>query len=142
MIKRSPLKGLFPNKYNGLGGHVEKGESILEAAIREVKEESGLEPSGLWLCAVVAIDTGNKDTGIAMWVFRGEADGEPQSSLEGEIRWVPIADAVKLPMVEDIPTLLPKVLGMSPGDQPLWGLYTYDAAGSLAMRFDPPEATT
>jgi 8-oxo-dGTP diphosphatase len=136
LIKRSASRSLFPNKYNGLGGHVERGESVLAAARREVVEECGLEPSGLWLCATVAIDTGDADNGIAMWVFHGTAEGEPTQSEEGEINWVPVSKIAELAMVEDIPTLLPKVLTLAPGDAPLWGRYIYTEAGTLTMEFD------
>lgn len=136
MIKRSPDRPVFPNMYNGLGGHVEQGETPLETARREVLEEGGLQATGLWLCASVAIDTGDAQTGIAMWVFRGKAEGEPTSSPEGTISWIPLAEALKLPLVEDIPTLLPKVMDMQPGDAPLWGMYTYDGEGRLEIRFE------
>ncbi|MDD3083602.1 MAG: NUDIX domain-containing protein [Candidatus ainarchaeum sp.] len=36
-------KGFGSGKWNGYGGKVEKGETILKAAIRELKEESGIE---------------------------------------------------------------------------------------------------
>ena len=134
LIKRGADRQVFPNQYNGVGGHVEKGESVLATARREVEEESGLQPTDLWLCAVVTIDTGDADAGIVMWVFRGEADGEPRASSEGEIGWVPVSKIGGLDMVEDIPTLLPKVLAMKRGDQPLWGFYRYDQ-GKLRMHF-------
>src|SRR3989337_1629874 len=89
LIKRSADRRVFPGKYNGLGGHVEKGEAVLTAARREVKEESGLTPTSLWLCAVIATDTGDREAGIVLWVFHGEADGEPRPSAEGEISWIP-----------------------------------------------------
>ncbi len=136
LIKRSATRPLFPNKYNGLGGHVERGESVLAAARREVLEESGLDAQGLWLCATVAIDTGDAEAGIAMWVFRGSADGEPSASDEGEISWVPISKIAGLDMVEDIPTLLPKVLSLTPGDSPLWGRYVYDKQSNLEINFE------
>ncbi len=138
LIKRADDRPIFPGKYNGLGGHVERGESVLAAAQREVLEESGLSPVSLWLCATVAIDFGEADHGIAMWVFRGDAgDGELIESPEGKLEWVPVARIPELNMVEDIPTLLPKVLVMQPGDQPLWGLYIYDDDGNLTMHFEP-----
>lgn len=135
LIKRGADRPVFPNQYNGVGGHVEKGESVLAAARREVEEESGLSPKELWLCAVVAIDTGDADLGIVMWVFRGEADGELRKSAEGEIGWMPVSRLAELDMVEDIPTLLPRVLGMKRGDEPLWGFYRYEN-GKLVMEFE------
>lgn len=136
LIKRADDRPIFPGKYNGLGGHVERGESVLAAAHREVHEESGLTPNGLWLCATVAIDLGEPDHGIAMWVFRGEAgDGEMIESPEGKLEWMPVARIPDLDMVEDILTLLPKVLSLQPGDPPLWGLYVYDDEGKLTMEF-------
>jgi hypothetical protein len=69
-----------------------------------------------------------------MWVFRGEADGEPKPSAEGEISWMPISRIADLDLVEDIPTLLPKVLAMKLGDPPLWGKYLYDKAGNLTIQ--------
>ncbi|MCL5429739.1 MAG: NUDIX domain-containing protein [Chloroflexi bacterium] len=136
LIKRRADRPVFPNQYNGVGGHVEKGESVLAAARREVEEESGITPTDLWLCAVVVIDTGDADLGIVMWVFRGEAEGEPRHSSEGEISWMPVGRIGQLDLVEDIPTLLPKVLAMKKGDAPLWGFYEYDDAGILKIKFD------
>lgn len=135
LMKRAPDRKVFPNLYNGIGGHVEKGESVLAAARREVEEESGLRPEDLWLCAVVAIDTGDADAGIAMWVFRGEAEGEPRQSSEGQLDWMPVSKIGELEMVEDIPTLLPKVLEMEKGAEPLWGRYEYDSDGKLTIEF-------
>src|SRR5260370_42114690 len=42
LLKGAPDKKLWAGKYNGLGGHVERGESGHAAAQREILEESGL----------------------------------------------------------------------------------------------------
>ncbi|MEU6548729.1 NUDIX domain-containing protein [Streptomyces sp. NPDC046915] len=39
--KRSPYRRLFPDTWDIVGGHVEPGETLLEALAREVEEETG-----------------------------------------------------------------------------------------------------
>ena len=55
LIKGAPTKRLWAGKYNGLGGHVERGEDVLTSAGREPREETGLT-AYLWLCGTVIAD--------------------------------------------------------------------------------------
>src|SRR5262245_52665078 len=98
LLKGAPTKRIWPNKYNGLGGHIEKGENILTAAKREMLEESSLN-ADLWLCGTVIIDAG--ETGICLFLFTGEClEGEPQPSSEGMPEWIPYDSIPELPVVE------------------------------------------
>jgi 8-oxo-dGTP diphosphatase len=50
LLKGAPTKRLWANKYNGLGGHVERDENLLASARRELLEESGIAMDALSFC--------------------------------------------------------------------------------------------
>ena len=43
LLKGAPTKRLWANQYNGIGGHVERGEDVLSAARRELMEEVAID---------------------------------------------------------------------------------------------------
>ncbi|HEY57570.1 MAG TPA: NUDIX domain-containing protein [Anaerolineae bacterium] len=136
LLKGAPTKRLWANKYNGLGGHVERGEDVLSAARRELREEARLEDASLHLVGIVTIDTG-QDPGVGLFVFRGEApEGwEPSPSPEGQPEWVPVTELTRYPLVEDLRVVLPRVLAWQPDAPPFFALYTFDAQGQLRITF-------
>ncbi len=137
LLKGSPQKRLWANLYNGIGGHIERGEDIVSAARRELFEETGLEISDTWLCGVVMIDT-NEDMGIGIYVFRGEIHDTHQTlvpSEEGSLEWVDFSEVSNLPLVEDLYTLLPRVLMMKASEPPFSAHYAYDEQDHLIIHF-------
>lgn len=116
LLKGAATKRLWSGKYNGLGGHVDRGEDVLTSAGRELHEEAGVTAE-LWLAGTVIVDAG--EAGICLFVVVGEnAQGEVQGSSEGEPEWVAFEALSRLPVVEDLPILLGRVHSMRRGAPP------------------------
>ncbi len=136
LLKGAPTKRLWANRYNGLGGHVERGEDLYNATLREVREEAGLELHGVRLAAVVHADAGDPAVGILFFVFTGWSDTrETVASPEGALEWhnvgrLPVAD-----MAPDLPVILPRLLALPAGAPPLFLAYSYDEQDRLVIRF-------
>lgn len=136
LLKGAPHKRLWADKYNGLGGHVEAGEDVHAAAVREVWEEAGIAVERLTLRGVVNIDTGYDEhgqrPGVLMFVFVGvTTDRALWASAEGAPEWVAVATLHELPLVDDLDELLPRALA-----RPFfYGHYAPDAAGEMQYMF-------
>ena len=50
---RAPSKKVWPGHWDTIGGHVEEGESLDEALIREIREETGVTATRFRLIATV-----------------------------------------------------------------------------------------
>jgi 8-oxo-dGTP diphosphatase len=134
LLKGAHTKRLWANKYNGLGGHIERGEDPLSAAKRELLEEAGLTAE-LWQCGTLMVDTA-QEIGICLYVFTGECDsGEPQVSEEGLAEWIPFNRVAEIPAVEDLPILLSRIDRMRRGDPPFSARSFYDENEKLTVRF-------
>src|SRR5260370_42272735 len=91
LLKGAPDKKLWAGKYNGLGGHVERGESAHAAARREIQEESGLSVTDLCLRGVINIDA-EAGPGIGLYVLTAlAASREGTTSAQGDLARVPLA---------------------------------------------------
>jgi 8-oxo-dGTP diphosphatase len=136
LMKRAPHKRVFPNQYNGVGGHIERDEDPYTGAKREILEETGLDVRELRLRAVYNIDTG-AETGIMLYVFTAISDRRDglAESPEGTLHWIPLTALAGYDLVEDLPLILPKVAAMPPDVPPYFIHVSYDDDDQIVMRF-------
>jgi 8-oxo-dGTP diphosphatase len=135
LMKRSPERRVFPNKYNGVGGHIERHEDPLTSARREILEETGLIVHDARLRAVYNIDAG-ESTGIMLFAFTAVSHSREvvADEREGTLHWIPRNKVFELDLVEDLRTMLPLLLAMNPADAPLFVHTRYDAHDAIQLR--------
>ncbi len=71
------------------GGHVEPGESFVEAVIREVREETGLTIEKPILCGIKQFQDRQSGRYVVLFYKTNHFSGELRSSDEGEVFWIP-----------------------------------------------------
>ena len=84
LLMRRAGTGFFDGRYSLPGGHVEPGESVLAAAVRELREETGLsvlERDLEWLGVVHRLSDTNR---IDFFVGAARWSGEPENLEPGK----------------------------------------------------------
>ena len=133
LLKGAPTKRIWPNKYNGLGGHVERDEDVYTAALREIHEESGLDVANVRLRGVINIDAG-ESVGIMLFVFLADAvTTNPQPSPEGLLEWVSLNALGDYDLVEDVEIILPWLMSADERGAIFFAHYNFDEKDNLQI---------
>lgn len=108
MLRRR--KEPFAGHWTAPGGKIKPGETPLDAVVREMREETGLDVVDPQL-KVVCSESGDDHYNWLLFIFRAHGfSGEVRESDEGELQWIPLEDLSdrKLPDVDR--HILPYVL--------------------------------
>lgn len=106
-------RGFGAGRWNGVGGKVEEGESINDAAMRECQEEIGVTPHKLQKVAEITFEEQYEETKTTFFVtvFTTESwDGKPTESEEMAPEWFAKNKIPYDTMWADDPYWLPRVL--------------------------------
>ena len=106
LYRNKKKNDMSEGKWIGVGGHVEKGEAIDDAVIREVYEETGLTVHSLKCDGEVLFI--NNDYQEMMYVYEiSDFSGELKECNEDELAWIDIDEMLSLPMWEGDKAYLP-----------------------------------
>ena len=84
-------RGFGQGRWNGFGGKVEKGETIEDAAKRELKEEAYISPLDMRKRGVLNFEFKGNPEILEVHVFSASSfEGEPQESEEMKPKWFSI----------------------------------------------------
>lgn len=91
------------------GGHIEIGESIVDAVVREMKEETGLTILNPRLCGVKQFPI--EDGRYIVFLFSADKyEGKLISSEEGTMHWIKKKELSSVNLVNDFNELLQVIL--------------------------------
>lgn len=85
------------------GGHVEKGESIYDSAIREIREETGYDIKNLKSHGFIYWDNSNGDKYFTYFFTTSDYSGVMLSATnEGSVQWVSRDELLKMKLAPNM----------------------------------------
>lgn len=113
MLRNKEKDDINHDKWIGVGGHIEKGETADQCLIREVKEETNLDLLSFDKRGIILFK--NEEYWEIMHVYSSEHFlGELRGCDEGTLKWIPQEKIEKLSLWEGDKVFLPLLLANEP----------------------------
>lgn len=118
LMKRSKDKKYAPNKIHPFGGKIDHNENPLLGAIREIKEEVGINIKNVKLEAVILELTDEKDLPVNWLIFHFSADyesGEVTETEEGEAVYLTPGEVKSADLFPSVKSIINNILDPDDG---------------------------
>ena len=139
LLKLANSKGAWAGLLNGVGGHVERGETPYQTALREIDEELDASPVELRMTGILTVDPGTPP-GVIVFVYVGYVDQEHfNHSPEGEPIWIDLKQLQRQKLVEDLYELLPRAIDEYRSSGFFYAHTTYAEDGQPILNFLPKD---
>ena len=113
LLRNKKKHDINANKYIGVGGHLEQGESPLDALYREIKEETGLEVIKYEYRGLIYFNYDDISELMHLYIVN-DFKGELIECDEGTLSWIKKSDLFSLELWEGDKIFLKKLLDNSP----------------------------
>ncbi len=126
-------RGFGANRYNGVGGKLDPGETVEQTLVRESQEEVGVTPTHFWKVAEHDFIQEDSDAPWRMYVhvyFCDQWQGEPVETEEMAPKWFNVKDIPYDKMWQDDEHWLPHVLSGSR----VYGQFSFDEADAMLTK--------
>ena len=114
MLFRNKKKNdINANKWIGVGGHLEKNETVEQALYREIKEETGLDVVSYEKRGLIHFNYGELSEIMHLFIVK-EFKGELIDCDEGTLKYIPKNEVLDIPIWEGDRIFLKKLLSNDP----------------------------